>query len=237
MKNFLKGYTLEAVILAAGLFLLGWCIDCGITRLAEKDRHVSVRGLAEREVQADRVIWPLVYKTVGTDLTPLYEDLSRANANIVAYLQKNGIDKDEISVGAPQIVDRWADNYSTERPQQRYNATSVVTVTSAKVEAVRKLILRSGELLRQGVALSVGDYDTRTQYQFTGLNSIKPRMIEEATQNARQAAEKFAKDSGSRLGRIQSASQGLFSVEDRDQYTPHIKKVRVVTMVNYQLDN
>ena len=96
-------------------------------------------------------------------------------------------------------------------------------------------MLRMGELLKQGIAISANDYDQQVQYEFTKLNEIKPAMIEEATKNARAAAEKFAEDSGSRLGKIKDAQQGQFSIEDRDQYTPGIKNVRIVTYVSYFL--
>lgn len=233
----MKNHCIEAAILALGLLLLGLFVKQGLTNLAQKDRHVSVRGLAEREVQADRVTWPITYKCVGSNLVTLYADVNRANAAIKAYLVQNGIPPKEISVGAPQVVDRWADQYGSERPSDRYNLTCVTTVTSHSVERVRGLIMRTGELLKQGIAVSVGDWQNQVQYEFTGLNKIKPQMIEEATHNARQAAKKFAKDSGSKLGKIESASQGLFSVDDRDAYSPHIKRVRVVTQIDYYLDN
>ena len=110
-------------------------------------------------------------------------------------------------------------------------------MATKKVELVRQLLTQVGELLKEGIAISGGDYDSRVQYEFTSLNLIKPEMIEEATRNAREAAEKFAADSGSELGKIQTANQGLFSINDRDQYTPYIKHVRVVTSVNYYLEN
>ena len=90
-------------------------------------------------------------------------------------------------------------------------------------------------LLKQGIAITGGDYKYNVSYEFPGLNEVKPRMIEEATKNARAAAEKFAKDSDSELGKIRNASQGQFSISDRDAYTPYIKSVRVVTTVNYYL--
>lgn len=233
----MKNHCIEAAILALGLLLLGLFVKQGLTNLAQKDRHVSVRGLAEREVQADRVTWPITYKCVGSDLTSLYADVNHATTAIKAYLEHNGIPREEISVGAPQVVDRWADQYSTQRPSDRYNLTCITTVTSRRVDKVRGLIMRTGELLKQGIAVSVGDWQSQVQYEFTGLNKIKPQMIEEATRNARKAAQKFAKDSDSKLGKIQSASQGLFSVEDRDAYSPYIKRVRVVTQIDYNLDN
>jgi hypothetical protein len=110
-----------------------------------------------------------------------------------------------------------------------------MTVSSNKVDLVRKLMSQQGELLKQGVAISANDYSNAVIYAFTKLNSVKPKMIEQATVNARAAAEKFAKDSESNLGKIKSADQGQISIEDRDANTPFIKKVRVVTSIEYYL--
>lgn len=236
---FMKNFRIEAIILAVGTILLGLCIYFGLSTFAEKDRVVSVRGLAEREVKADHVIWPIVYKTTGNDLQKLYADINTASSRIEAFLTQNGMAKSDISIAAPKIVDRWAETYASSEATKmdRYNITSVITVSTTKVEQARKLMSRMGELLKQGIAISAGDYDSQVQYEFTSLNKIKPEMIAEATKNAREAAEKFANDSESRLGKIKNASQGLFSIEDRDQYTPHIKNVRVVTSVDYFLKN
>ena len=235
----MKNYRIEAAILAVGLVLLGVFIYFGLDAFASKDRVVSVRGLAEKEVKADHVIWPVTYKTTGNDLQGIYADINEANAKIEAFLTANGIDRKDISVGAPQIVDLKAERYSSndDMARGRYNVTSVTTVSSNDVEKVRGLMSRMGELLKQGIAISAGDYNTQVQYEFTSLNKIKPQMIEEATNNAREAAVKFANDSESKLGKIKSASQGLFTIDDRDQYTPYVKKVRVVTSVDYFLEN
>ncbi len=109
-----------------------------------------------------------------------------------------------------------------------------VTISTNQVDLVLDLMKRQSELLKEGVALS-NDYSWQTSYEFTGLNGIKPTMIEEATKNARAAAEKFAGDSGSKLGKIRRASQGQFSITDRDQFTPYMKNVRVVTTLEYFL--
>lgn len=232
----MKNYRIESVILAVGLALLGLCVYWGLCGLAQRDREVSVRGLAEREVMADHVIWPIVYKTTGNDLQALYDDINTANNKIVAFLKRNGVKTDEINVGAPQIIDLRADRYNERQSERdRYNVTSTLTVSTSQVETVRGLIPRMGELLREGVAISAQEYGMTPQYEFRSLNKIKPGMIEEATKNAREAAEKFAKDSESSLGKIKNATQGLFSIEDRDQFTPYIKKIRVVTSVDYYL--
>ena len=233
----MKNLRIESAILAVGLALLGVFVYNGINSLAKRDRVVSVRGLAEKEVQADRVIWPLAYTTVGDDLGSVYRDISSANKKIQTFLIKNGIKASDITNGAPQVNDLWTNEYRDNVNRQRYNATSVTTVSSSDVAKVRALMTRTGELLSQGIALAPNDYNYPIQFDFTSLNKIKPQMIEQATKNAREAAEKFAKDSESKLGKIKSAQQGLFSIEDRDSNTPYIKEVRVVTTVDYYLDN
>jgi hypothetical protein len=128
-----------------------------------------------------------------------------------------------------------AERYNVNTPTYRYNITSVVTVMSNKIQLVRELMSEQGDLLNQGIAVSGQDYQYQVQFLFTKLNDIKPSMIEEATKNARAAAEKFAKDSESKLGKIQSADQGQFSINDRDANTPYVKNVRVVSTINYYL--
>ena len=128
-----------------------------------------------------------------------YKELNKI---ITQFLIEKGIDEKEISINAPEIIDLKAERYSNnDNSPYRYNVTTVITVTSNKVDLVRSLIAEQGELLKRGIAVTGGDYRYNVQYEYTGLNSIKPQMIEEATKNARQAAEKFAKDSESELGK------------------------------------
>ena len=222
----------SAALIAAGLVLLGWTLRSGIVHFKDSERVVTVKGLSEQEVKADRVIWPLMYKQVGDDLTVLYNNIEKTNGTIIAFLRSNGVDEKEITIAPSQLA---AELYNPNAPRYRYSVTTVLTFVTDKVDLVRSLMQRQGDLLKQGVAVTGGDYQYRTQFLYTGLNTIKPGMIEEATANARTAAEKFAHDSKSKLGKIRSATQGQFSIEDRDENTPYIKSVRVVTTVEYYL--
>lgn len=233
----MKNLRWEALILAVGCVLLGLSVKRGIDGFVEKERIVSVKGLAEMEVPADKVIWPLMYKDIGDDPAALYANMAKKNVAIVKFLETNGIAKEEISIAPPEVIDMQAERYGNRDIPYRYNATSVITVTSRNVDKVRKLMTEQAELMKQGITISGGDYRYNVSYEFTGLNSVKPQMIEEATKNARAAAEKFAKDSDSKLGKIRNASQGQFSISDRDANTPYIKSIRVVTTVNYYLKN
>lgn len=233
----MSNWKTEAVLLTIGLIAMGAEIRQGINNFVEKDRVVTVKGLAEMEVPANKVTWPLMYKEVGNDLATLYNKISDTNSAIMNFLKKKGITEDEISINAPEIIDMQAERYNSNPVPYRYNVTTVITVTSSKVDLVRSLISEQGELLKQGIAITGGDYRYNITYDYTGLNDVKPQMIEEATKNAREAAQKFAKDSDSELGKIKRASQGQFSINDRDANTPYIKRIRVVTTIDYSLED
>ena len=217
-----------------GLIVLGLCLPKAVKEFKSYDRTVNVKGLCEKEVKADKVIWPLAFKTSGNDLNAVYSEIDRNTRTITDFLKEGGISESEITVSAPSISDKYANEYGTNDRLYRYVATSIITVCTNDVDKVLSLMDKQSSLMRKGIPL-YSDWETQTIFSFEGLNDIKPEMIEEATKNAREVAVKFAKDSESKLGKIKSANQGTFSIEDRDSNTPSIKKVRVVTNVTYYL--
>jgi hypothetical protein len=204
------------------------------------DPTVTAKGLKEKEVTEDKATWPLKFKELGNDPSELYDRIERNTQTVVNFFKSNGVKNEEISLAPPTLVDQQANmSYSSETVRYRYKANCVVTVVSKDVDLVRKLVSRQTELMRQGVTIVGNEYDEGSvvSYEFTGLNTIKPEMIAEATKNARKTAERFAEDSKSKLGKIRTADQGQFSIESRDQNTPWIKNVRVVTTVVYYLND
>ena len=228
---------ISSAIIAAALVIAGFALRSGIITFKDRDCHVSVKGLSEKEVKADKVTWALVYKEIGNDPTEMYGILEKKNAQIVQFLKAGGVKDSEISINPPSINDRQADNYGNDLLNYRYKAKSVITVTSSDVEKVRTLMRRQSELMKQGIAIVCEEYgENNVEYEFTDLNKIKPEMVEEATANARSTAEKFAEDSGSGIGRILHANQGQFSIENRDANTPYIKRIRVVNTIEYMIE-
>lgn len=224
-------------LLFAGLALLGYLIAQSIVNIKLLDRSVEVKGLSEREVPADIAIWPITFNVADNDLGSLYQSLQQKNDRIAAFLKDNGFRPEEITISAPNVVDRQAREYGRDmaNAKYRYTASSTITVYTPQVDAVRQSMTRLVELGKQGIAITSDAYST--QFIYSKLNEIKPAMIEEATKNARAAAQKFATDSASSLGKIKHASQGQFSIENRDSSTAHIKKVRVVSTVEYYLSD
>lgn len=232
----MKHYYVESLIIALAVVVFGSMMQNAMNRFANRERVVTVKGLSEREVPADKVIWPLIYKELGNDPATIYSRIEKKNATVVAFLKEHGLDEAEVTVNAPQIKDRFADSWSQSNIADRYVATSIIIVSSANVELVRGIMQKQSELMKMGIALITEEYGNNiVKYEFTALNDIKPEMVEESTKNARATAEKFAKDSDSQLGKIRRATQGQFSIIDRDDNTPYIKKVRVVSTIEYYI--
>lgn len=229
----MKDKFISALIIGASVIILGLCLKSGIDNFAFRDREVSVRGLSERTVDADFVTWPMSYSIAGNDLPGLYDRMQANNDIVVSFLTSNGIDSTEITVNPPSLYNAATNVYGGDRARYAYNFDVTITVSTTKVKKVSELINKMSEVIRQGVALN----NHYINYQFNGLNEIKPEMIAEATKNARVAADQFAQDSGSRVGKIKTAYQGQFSIDSTDDSTPNIKRVRVVSTVVYYLED
>lgn len=198
--------SLIAVGIIAGAFTLGNQLEQGIRGFKDADRVVTVKGLSEKEVKANHVIWPVSFREMGNDLSQVYDQLEVKQNMVLKYLKDGGLTDEEITIAAPKLRDNLADNYGSQRPPFRYMITQVLTISSDKVDVVRKLDEAQRDLLKAGVGLT-NDYSYMTKYSYTGLNEIKPAMIEAATKNAKEAAQKFAMDSGSTLGKSEEPTK------------------------------
>lgn len=228
-----RSLTFAGLLIGLGLLFAGLFIKGGIDNFAFRDRQVSVRGLAERTVEADYVTWPISYSVAGNDLLSLYDQVTRNNLKIINFLTSNGINKEDISVNPPDTYNATTNQYASGNFQYAYSLNCTVTVATSNVGKVRELLNRQSELLKEGVPYS----NSYINYEYRSLNSIKPDMIAEATKNAREAAQRFAVDSDSKVGKMKSASQGQFSIEDLASSTPYLKKVRVVSTITYYLND
>ena len=220
-----------AALIALGIVCLGWFIKVGIDDFAEKDRRVTVKGLAEREVPADKVTWSIGTKVTGNDLPMLYENISVQTQKIKQFLLKYELPEGEITINPPSVSDLEAREWGDNNRGFRYIVNTTITVATNKVEQVNKAISNQAELLKQGVALG----ENTPMYEYASFQQMKPEMMAEAIKNAQKTAEQFAEASNADLGSILTADQGVFSIDNRDENTPYIKKLRVVTTVTYSL--
>ena len=229
----MKNNIFMGALIALGLCFAGLFIYCGIKNYAAKDRAVTVKGLSTREVEADYAIWPLAYGWNGNDLPALYEQLERVTKRVKKHLISLGFEESDIRQGSISVSDNWSNYYGDHRPEYKYTLSTSLIVSTDKVKLVVASQGKESSLLKEGIIVKTESWNLN--YQYNGLPELKPSMIEEATQNARTVAQKFADDARCSLGSIRRANQGQFSIED-DQYQPWIKHVRVVTTVDYILD-
>jgi hypothetical protein len=232
---------LAAALLATGIGLAGWFTAEGLREARTGDRFVTVKGLAEREVKADLALWPMRFVATSNALDEA-QAKSRADAEaIVAFLTEAGIGRDEIAVQSLEVTDLLAQAYRSGPVESRFIVTQTLMVRSGDVDRIAAASQNVGDLVARGVVLSGEGQAAGPAFVFTGLNAIKPDMIAQATRDARAAGEQFAADSGSRLGGIRSASQGLFQILPRDAAPGEMesrqinKTVRVVTTIEYAL--
>jgi len=231
-----KRFVLPAVAFIAGMGLFGAIVSSAI--LKTRSPSVTVKGLSEREVPADLVIWPLRFSVNANELAQLQKQVVESRKVVKDFLQGEGFKEEEMSTPPTQISDFTniaLDDEKAKRPFL-YSARVTVLLRTKNVEAAKQALERCDKLVSQGIVLSGGEYMSGPQFLFTGLNTIKPDMIREATQNARKAAEKFAEDSQSPVGKIRRANQGPFEVQDVDPSSPERKIVRVVATVDYELE-
>ena len=236
-----KNNALPALILGSllclGLIMLGTTVGDKLIKMKAMERTVTVKGLAEKEVRANVAIWPIRFTEVSNDLNQLYQTVEIKTNKVVSFLKQQGFSDDEITVALPAIDDRQAQGYVDPNVKYRYAANVSISLYTNKVDLLLSTRTNMLSLAKDGIAISDQDYNSKAQFLFTELNNVKPEMVQSATQNARQVAEKFAKDSDSKLGKIKNASQGQFSINDRDSNTPYIKKIRIVSTLTYYLND
>lgn len=233
---------LGALLLAVGIALAGWFVGTSLVESRKPLRVVTVKGLSEREVEANLGFWPIRFVATGATLEDARAGLERSEAAVRAFLTDRGFADEEIQVQNVLVEDRAAGYNAGSTPDEyRFVLTEDMLVTADRVQDLADASRSVADLLRQGVVFSSDAYSAGASFVFTGINDLKSEMLTEATQRARETAEQFASESGSVVGDIQTANQGVFEIlpaveipNDRPEKQIN-KKVRVVTTITYFL--
>lgn len=234
----------SAALIAVGVAAAGWFIGHGLIKARSADRCVTMKGVSEREVQANIALWPLRFVATSDNLAEAQNRIKKSSAAVYSFLRHSGIDSTSTEVQKTEVTDVLANQYRSGTTQSRYIIAQTIMVRTTQIDKVVRASQSVGGLVDAGVVLSsAGGPESGPTYLFTDLNTLKPEMIAEATASARKGAEQFAKDSGSKLGGIRRASQGVFEILPRDR-APGIyegtqlnKTLRVVTTVEYFLED
>ncbi|MGL4366877.1 MAG: SIMPL domain-containing protein [Brevinemataceae bacterium] len=236
MKNINSTPVIIGISTIIGLSILGFSISNAIIKFKTFDRSVTVKGLSERFCQANLANWTISFSSTANDLVQIYNNVNKNINEIMSFLSNSGIQENCIIIPPNFLTDKFTLSYgAADGLQFRYVAKQNILVSSTNITLIQKLQTELPNLGKKGIVFSGNEYVSPVNYVFTNLNAVKPEMVMEATQNAREVALKFAEDSKSKLGKIKNASQGQFIIQDSDQSSPHIKLIRVVSTVEYYL--
>ena len=233
---------LRTVVLALAIVVAGFLIAGGIQRFRIADRYVTVKGVAERDVEADIAIWPLRFTAANNDLALARQKIEADRRSVIRFLARYGVDSSAVTLQRYEVTDDEANPYrGGNRAPNRFIVSMTLVARSTEPHKLAAASQAVGELISANVVLQSGDYSGGPTYVFTKLNDLKPAVLAEATRNAREAAGEFAKESKTSVGSIRRASQGVFEILPRDP-APGIaegaqiqKTLRVVATMDYYL--
>lgn len=235
-----KSNFMAASILAFGIALSGYFAGNALVKSRLGFRTITVKGLAERAVKADLGFWPIRFVASASTLEEARTKLKAHELAVKNYLTAQGFAANEFQVQNVQVQDKLVESYGNQINEgARYVLTEDMLVRSSDVEKISKAAKGISELLSQGLIFSSDSYNSGPTFMFTKLNDLKPELLTEATKRAKEAALKFATESGSKVGKIQNANQGIIEVnpaieipnESGDKQID--KNVRVVTTITY----
>jgi len=249
-KSLLKSIILGSSLLI-GLCMLGLFTFKGLKTFSDKDRVVTVKGLAEMNMEATSAYIVLDFSFSGDNLLDIIKQKDIKKNSIIAYLMNVMCDKNDIKISNVEITDRekyyetsWENGRQVQEKIDRYTIKQSLTFKSKDVKTTDdKKSQIELDLISKGLTSKI-----TTNYIFPELNSIKPQLIAESTKNARIAGEQFANDSKAKLGKIKTASQGQITIVgnyyDEDEANgasekpedPFIQKARVVSSIVFFLE-
>ena len=255
-SELLVPFAVLGALLMMGLIAGGYLLGSRIRDFKRADRYVEVKGLVERTVKSDSATWPISFSEAGDSLPAAFAASEKDKSAVLQFLAAQGFSGPAVSVGSVGVTDRSAQQFNNNAHGPRFVVEQTITVESGDVDKVAAANTKTGDLIGAGVVISSGGNggNSGVVYKFNGLNALKPDMITEATKNARASADRFAADSGSQVGSIRSANQGVFSISaanagsstgdegggfsaDQQAESSLMKKVRVVSTIDYYLVN
>lgn len=229
---------IPAVIIAIGLAIAGGRLAEGIERFRMEDRVITVKGLAEQDVESDFATWNIVFRRAANSFGEVQRSLATDRDLVVQYLKQAGLEPGEYEIQPLQIEDTYSRDFGPQNQPVRFTGTGRIIVNSKRVDLVTTTALAVDPLIKQGVAMMGG---TGPWYQLRAFNEAKAPLLAAATRNARQQADQFAKEAGAKIGRLRSANQGVISItaassQFGDDMSARTKRLRVVSTFQYELE-
>jgi hypothetical protein len=250
MDKKLTVLSVGIMLISASIVSMGFFIGRGFERFKREDHTISVRGLAEQVVQSNQAVWNISFSVTGDDLISLEQKLAEDSTTVLEFLKAQGFKEEEITQSAPSITDHQANGVAIKKDETlppRYVVSRSLFVKTPNVFLVRDSVAKTSDLMRAGINFSSSgdDYRANPRYLLTNFNELRPGLLEASAKNARSVAEKFASDSGGKIGRVRAAQQGSIQIQavgtGEDSWSQNEEKaiekqLRVVSNFTFDLE-
>lgn len=210
----MKNFAISAAILALGLVLAASCFGYFYKEarvvVTDQTKSISVKGYAEKNISSDKATWTGTLVTQGHTLQDTYRQLEQQREQVRKFLAERNLAENEISFSTVFTEAQHELNqngYPTNRILG-YVLRQNVTVESSEVDKVVAISTESSDLIRQGINFQ----SQQPQFFNSGVESLKLEMLGEAARNAHERAEQLAQNTGSKVGKLTYASQGVFQI-------------------------
>lgn len=212
-------YSGLGLFLAVGIIIGAWLLGWHFTEAKRIDNahrnSIKVKGYAQKDIESDLGQWMSKIKARSNELTSAYNMINDYKAKTLKYLIDNGIAEKDIKLSAVytrEIYQQKNNAYGETNQLEGYELTMNISFQSKNLDKVEEIAQESSELIQQGINISTFE----PQFYYTKIEDLKLEMLGEASKNAYERAERLAGNTGSEVGTLQSASQGVFQITSRN---------------------
>lgn len=198
------------LLIMLGLILSVYLVTSTLQTIILKQGKITVKGYAERKIDSNFTTWQGKLNVRSDTLSKAYEQLKHQLDSVKTYLNKQGIDSKELSI-APvytSILYKSDRNGHSTHDVEGYILSCDLTISSNQVELVTQVSEQVTELIQEGIEL----YSYKPQYFYTKIDELKIDLLGEAAKDAQARASQLASNSGSHVGLLRSATQGVFQI-------------------------
>jgi len=226
----------SAIILAIGFVMSSLFITWGLHNVRKQNNFVTVKGLSERAVVADKAWWSINTQFGANTTEQIQSEVARIEKAVTQFLANKRFDRSEITI---ESVNIYRNNY--EGATTSMNADFRISVTTDDISKVQSASRAVGDLIAMGILIQSDKWNSGPKFYYTKFKDSKKEMLAEATKEAKAAANEFAINSNSKVGKIKRANQGVFQIlpgnqtNENEVFFPE-KIIRVVSTIDYYLD-
>jgi hypothetical protein len=207
-KNWI--WVAVAFIMAAAFVLSAYVVTDGLRDVKGPGNNLSVKGSAKQQITSDLVVWNGSFTSKSASLADAYKSLKESESKVKNYLKNQGITEKDMVFSAINTSINYVvlPNGAYSNQIDSYLLSQSVEIKSDDIQKITGISRNATDLINEGVEFQ----SNPPQYFYTKLADLKIDMIALATQDAKARAEKMLGATGNKVGRLNSASVGVFQI-------------------------